>query len=127
MSNAHSAGPQGQQPYGPQGQHGYGHQQPPAGPQGPAPYGQAPYGQAPYGWNGQPLDPQQAAAIPRAGERASELVEAAAIHALLLDQGRPGGGRASACRRIARGSRQRSRHAKRHPGQSARFETAQAR
>lgn len=66
MSNAHSSGPQGQQPfgpqgqqpYGPQGQPGYGHQQPPAGP----------YGQAPYGWNGQPLSPEQAAAMARAAK-----------------------------------------------------------
>lgn len=72
MSNAHSAGPQGQQPYGPQGQPGYGHQQPPAGPQGQASYGQAPYGQAPYGWTGQPLDPQQAAAMAREAKAAAK-------------------------------------------------------
>ncbi len=70
MSNAHSPGPQGQQPlgpqgqqpYGPQGQPGYGHQQPPAGP----------YGQAPYGWNGQPLSPEQAAAMARAAKAAAK-------------------------------------------------------
>ena len=48
--------------HGPQGQPGYGHQQPPAGP----------YGQAPYGWNGQPLSPEQAAAMARAAKAAAK-------------------------------------------------------